>query len=103
MPIKKQYLKNKGECKVTFKIPKNVANDYGSASVVGDFNNWTNKQHEMKKLKQDGSFSVSVKLRTGKAYEFRYLFDGTTYGNEPEADRQVLTHFGDSENSVVEV
>lgn len=51
MPIKKQYLKNKGECKVTFKIPKNVANDYGSASVVGDFNNWTNKQHEMKKLK----------------------------------------------------
>jgi len=31
------------------------------------------------------------------------LCDGATWLNEPEADAEVLTHYGDSKNSVVVV
>lgn len=103
MSIKKQFLKSKPECKVTFRIPKEIANDHKKACVVGDFNNWNDQKHIMKKLKTDGAFTITVNLETEKDYQFRYLLDGKTYANEPEADNQVTTHFGDSENSVIEL
>ncbi len=40
MGIKKQYLKNKPVCKVTFKIPGREANGAKSISIAGDFNDW---------------------------------------------------------------
>jgi hypothetical protein len=40
MSIKKQYLKSKPVCKVTFRIPKEVANGTRMAALVGEFNNW---------------------------------------------------------------
>ena len=56
----------------------------------------------MKKFK-NGSFSVAVDLEVGREYQFRYLVDGSTWKNDPEADRQTQTPFGDSENSVIAV
>jgi 1,4-alpha-glucan branching enzyme len=103
MSLKKQFLKSKPECKVTFKIPKEVSGNHKKASLVGDFNNWDAKKHTMKKLKTDGSFSITLNLETGKAYQFRYLLDDEKYVNEPAADKQVVTHFGDSENSLLEL
>ena len=37
MAIKKQFIKTKPVCKVTFSV---VAKEASQASVVGDFNNW---------------------------------------------------------------
>ncbi len=101
MSIKKQYFKTKDVCKVTFRIPKEIGNDFKKASLVGDFNNWDHSAHKMKKLKKDGSFSIIVELEKGREYQFRYLLNGEQWTNEADADKHVTTPFGDSENSVL--
>ena len=55
----------------------------------------------MKKIKKDGSFSLTVDLETGKDYQFKYLLDGNYWMNENDADRQATTHYGDSQNSIL--
>jgi len=37
--IKKQFLKRKPVCKVTFRIPEEIWNSAKTANVVGEFNN----------------------------------------------------------------
>ena len=101
MSIQKKILKSKPVCKVTFRIPPEIGENYKTASVVGDFNSWNHKKHRMTKLKKDGSFSIILDLETGKEYQFRYLLDGKEWSNDSQADKHVTTHFGDSENSVL--
>lgn len=100
MALKKQFLKTKSECKVTFKVDKDVANGASSAFLVGDFNGWNATAHPMKPLK-DGSFSVTLNLPAGEEYEFRYLLDGHMWENDEAADRYVFSDYGNCENSVV--
>src|SRR6187402_1706017 len=52
MSIKKQFVKTKPVCKVTFSVEAKEAN---VASVVGDFNNWNPSEGELSKLK-NGTF-----------------------------------------------
>ncbi len=101
MSIKKQYLKTKPECKVTFKIPPEISKQFKEASVVGDFNNWDPHANPMRKLKKDNSFVTSINLLKGKEYQFRYLLDGEAWINDEEADKHVPTYFPDAENSVI--
>ena len=101
MSIKKQYPKTKPVCKATFKLSKQEAGGAGKAALVGEFNQWNTKTHPMKKLK-DGSFSATVELEPSREYEFRYLLDDSRWTNEPDAQRQVPTPFGDGENSVIQ-
>lgn len=100
MSIKKQYLKSKPQVKVTFKAEKGISNNASKMNLVGDFNEWNEDAHEMKALK-DGSFSLTLDLDQGREYQFRYLADGATWLNEKEADGNVASGFGDSENSVI--
>lgn len=100
MSIKKQYLKTKPLCKVTFKVEKELASESLKVNLVGDFNNWNEDADEMKALK-DGSFSATLDLETGREYQFRYLADGSNWLNEREADNYVPSGFGDAENAVV--
>ena len=51
MSIKKQFLKRKPVCKVTFRIPEELGNSAKTAHVVGEFNNWDFSSTPMKKLK----------------------------------------------------
>ncbi|NLT50553.1 MAG: glycoside hydrolase [Ignavibacteria bacterium] len=102
MAIKKQYLKSKPICKVTFRIPGEVAKDNKTASLVGDFNSWNPKKTKMEKLKKDGAFSVVLELDTAKEYQFRYLLDKDIWMNESEADGHILNEFG-TENSVIKI
>lgn len=102
MSIKKQFLKSKPVCKVTFKVEKDQANGAKKISVVGDFNGWDEKAGEMKALK-DGSFTLNLDLETGQEYAFRYFVDGYTWLNEPEADAHVPSGFGDAQNSMLSV
>ncbi|MCF8267183.1 MAG: isoamylase early set domain-containing protein [Ignavibacteriales bacterium] len=103
MSLKKQFNKDKTKCKVTFRIGKDIAKDIDSASLVGDFNNWNATANEMNKLKKDGSFSIIIELDASKEYLFRYLLNGNVWINEPEADAQIPTPYGDSENSVIKL
>ncbi len=100
MSIKKQYLKSRPVCKVTFRISEEMGNSNRAAHVVGDFNDWSVTANPMRRLKS-GSFSATIDLETGKTYRFRYLLDGCRWENEPEADRLEPTPFQDAHNSVV--
>ncbi len=96
MSIKKQFLKSKPVCKVTFTVP---AEEASNVAVVGSFNKWNEKATPLKKLK-NGSFKGTVDLDCGSAYEFRYLVDGE-YVNEQEADGLNWNDFAGAENSVL--
>lgn len=100
MSIKKNVLKS-NKCKVSFKIGAEAAKDFGSASLVGDFNNWDPSKEVMKKLKKDGSFSIQKTFEAGKEYQFKYVLDGSNWSNDPEADKFAATEYADSQNSVL--
>ena len=102
MSIRKQYLKSKPICKVTFKIDAAVGNASSKACVVGEFNGWSTSTHPMKRLK-NGGFTATIDLEKGREYQFRYLIGKQHWENEPEADRQEPTPYGDSHNSVIAV
>ncbi len=97
--LKKNYTKTKKSCRVTFKYPNEEQAD--SAVLAGDFNEWSQVDTPMKKLK-DGSFSVTVSLKSGSGYCFRYVLDGGVWVNDPEADSYAENEYGE-ENSVIAV
>jgi 1,4-alpha-glucan branching enzyme len=101
MSIKKQFLKSKPVCKVSFKVTREMANGASKVNVVGEFNGWNETSDEMNALK-DGSFSLSLDLETGHSYRFRYLLDGSIWINDEAADRYQDSGFN-SQNSVVEL
>lgn len=94
MSIKKQFLKSKPICKVTFKIDADQSNGATTAQVIGSFNNWDQTENVMKPLKT-GGFSLSLDLETGKEYQFRYLLDGKIWINDPESDAQQSNEFNE--------
>lgn len=98
MAIKKQYLKGRPVCKVTFSLEGQGALQ---ASVVGDFNHWDPEAGALNRLK-NGTFKGMVELPTGNQYEFRYLIDGN-FINEPQADRFQWNDHAGGENGVLEV
>lgn len=99
MAIKKQYLKSKPVCKVTFTVP---AEEAKKVAVVGDFNNWkANKVSSLTKLK-NGTFKGTLEFPKESTYEFKYIIDGN-YVNEPEADRYQWNDFAGAENAVLEL
>ena len=102
MSIKKQYLKSKPVCKITFRLPEQVAGFAESANIVGEFNDWNIYATPMRKLK-NGSFTVTIDLEPNKEYQFRYLLEDEIWENDGEADKYVAHPYGDGENSVVVV
>lgn len=100
MSIRKQFLKSKPVCKVSFKLNKDQVHNAAKVNVVGDFNNWSETSDELKPLK-DGTYSHTLELETGREYQFRYLIDGGKWINDEEADKYVATGLGDSHNAVI--
>ncbi|MGB2427127.1 MAG: isoamylase early set domain-containing protein [Alteromonas sp.] len=100
MIAKKQFLKSKPVCKVTFKLTPEEAKSADIVRLVGEFNGWDTSAAPMKKLK-DGSFSQTVSLETEKSHQFRYFLDDKEWENDWQADAYVPSEFGYDENSVV--
>jgi len=100
MAIRKQFLKSRPICKVTFKIPEEIGNGAKYVHLVGEFNDWSTSATPMKHLKS-GTFSVTIDLETGRSYQFRYLIGQSHWTNDPEADDELPTPFGESRNSVI--
>lgn len=97
--LKKQYLKNKPTCKVTFSLPKEAVNGAKEVRILGEFNNWTWEQGVPMKANK-AEYKASVELSAGRQYQFRYLVDGSTWVNDWAADAYLATPYG-VENSVV--
>ena len=102
MAFKKQYLKSKAVCKVTFKLSKEEAQEAKSVRLVGDFNDWDAASAPMKKLK-NGSFTTTVNLAKDSAYQFRYLLDDKEWENDWQADAYMPSPVSFDDNSVVQV
>jgi 1,4-alpha-glucan branching enzyme len=102
MSLKKNYLKSKPVCKVTFKLPKEISQEAKKVALVGEFNDWTAKKAEMRGLK-DGSFTKTIDLEVGQEYQFRYLIDEKIWENDREADKYVASGVSSEKNSVVVV
>lgn len=100
MGIKKQFLKSRPVCKVTFILPKEAAESAQKVHIVGDFNGWKKRSTPLKKLKT-GTFKITIDLPLGREYQYRYLLDNKTWENDWDADKYVPSPYGDSENSVV--
>jgi len=100
MGIKKQYLKTRPICKVTFRLSKEEANDAKQVFLVGEFNQWNEVETPMKAIKK-GGFTVTLALETGKKYRFRYFFDRFYWGNDPEADGYEFCSFGNCDNGIL--
>lgn len=98
MAIKKQFIKTKPVCKVTFSI---AAKEADSAAVIGDFNNWNPAEGALSKTKA-GVFKGVFDLDKDNSYEFKYLIDGS-FVNDPEADSFQWNEFAGAENSVLVV
>lgn len=95
--LKKQYLKSKPICKVTFYTP--AAIEAETVYLVGDFNEWNEDETPMQPLK-DGRFKVTLNLDNDNEFQFRYLVNGAEWHNDWEADKYVPNPFS-GDNSVV--
>ena len=102
MSIKKSFLKTKPQANVTFELPAEAAEGASKVTLVGEFNDWNETATELKKLKS-GIFKTTLKLETGKEYQFRYLIDGEKWENDWAADKYVASGASFEENSVVEL
>lgn len=102
MSLKKQYLKSKSVCKVTFRLSAKEASEAETARLVGDFNNWDERAAPMKKLK-NGDFTQTLSLETAKEYQFRYLLNDKKWENDWQADSYARSPVSYDENSVVSV
>lgn len=86
-----------GSVLVTFELSSDVAFD--SVFVCGDFNGWTHSHP----LEFEGdAFRTTLRLEPGRAYRFRYFFDGGRWENDWAADAYVPNEFG-GEDSVVDL
>lgn len=100
MSIKKTFQKNGLTCKVTFRLPAELAENAEKVCLVGDFNEWKKEELPLKKLKS-GDFSITLSLKQGQAYQYRYLINGTQWINDPEADRYAESPYPGTTNSVL--
>ncbi|MDQ1391133.1 MAG: hypothetical protein QOF30_110 [Acidimicrobiaceae bacterium] len=96
---KKTYAKSTKTCRVTFELPAEVAAH--TASVCGDFNEWSATDHPMVRRK-DGRFSVTISLSVDRSYRYRFLIDGTHWENDWDAEMYVHNEFG-TEDSLISV
>ncbi len=102
MSLKKQYLKTRPVCKVTFRLAKEAAPDAETVHIAGEFNKWNTREIPMKKLK-NGEFTVTIDLPVDREYQFRYFVNQKVWINDWEADKYVPSGVSRSENSVVVV
>lgn len=97
--IKKSLDKSGSICRVTFRLPAQAAPGAKTVTIVGDFNGWNERSTPMRKLKS-GDFTLTIPLKAGRSYAFRYLIDGTRWENDWMADGYETNPHG-TDNSVV--
>lgn len=100
MSTKKQYLKTKPYCRVTFRLSKRTGAGAQKAALAADFNNWKSGQTPMKALKS-GDFTVTVALEKGREYQYRYVVDGSHWITDDQADKYIFCNYANTQNAVV--
>ena len=99
MSIKKQFLKSKPVCKVTFRVLSSEVEGAKEVKLLGCFNNWDKSVVPMKSLK-NGDFTTTIELASNEDFEFRYLVDNTYWVNDAESEALVPNSFGETNSFV---
>ena len=99
MSLKKQFVKTRKKCKVTFQLPVKAANGGKEVRVLGDFNDWS-WEEGIPMNAQKHVYSAEAELPMNQSFQFRYMIDERDWENDWEADDYVPTPFG-VDNSVV--
>lgn len=97
--IQKSYYGSGNQCRVTFRYTPD--REVSSVNLVSELDDWDQSARPLTRRK-DGSYSVSIVMRPGSRYRFRYLIDGDQWENDDQADAYVQNDFGGTD-SVVEV
>ena len=87
-----------GIVEVTFRLPLEVGAEV--VHVVGDFNEWSRDADPLRR--DEHGHSITLRLRSGQRYQFRYLLDGHLWENDWAADDYVGNEFG-GENSMLDL
>lgn len=95
----KAYTKTGRSCRVTFVLPPEI--NAQTAYLCGDFNQWSQESHPMKHRK-DGGFTITISLKPGQQYRYRFLLDGERWENDWDAEAYLPNEYG-SEDSVVNI
>ena len=101
--IKKQFDKEGKKCKTTFTLPKEAVEGATEVLLLGEFNDWNLDKPIVMKKQKNGSFQVSVDLKAGKNYQFRYLIDRTFWENDWDADDYIFIEEFEIHNSVISI
>ncbi len=88
---------------VTFTVAANEAPSEANVILLGDFNDWQTNDSSYQMEKKNGSYVKSIKLETGKSYEFRYLSEDKGWFNDHAADAYVPSPYAGIDNSVVDL
>ena len=96
--IRKEPVEDSDSVRVVFVLPPAIWAE--TVHLVGEFNKWSKTSHPMVWDRQREVWSISLVLKKGREYQFRYLVNGTEWQNEWDADRYEPNSFG-GDNSVV--
>jgi hypothetical protein len=64
-----------------------------SVSLVGDFNDWSQRATPMQEARGGGVWTVTLPLDPGR-YRYAFLLDGSTWLSDPSAPRALDDEFG---------
>lgn len=93
----KQHAPTDDEVTVTFELPTAIGGE--NVHLVGDFNAWNQNDMPMHR-NGNGTWHLTLSLKQGRDYQFRYLVDGQRWYNDWDADSYVPNPYG-GKNSVV--
>lgn len=88
--LRKVYTKSGRKCRVTFYVPPDVK--ASTVHLVGDFNDWSTCSHPLER-QPDGSFSLTLKLKAGRDYRYRYFIDGYRWASDSAADGAITNQY----------
>ena len=83
--------------RVTFSIPCSIWAD--TIHLVGDFNNWNPTSHPL--ALNEECWSITLELEKNQEYRYRYLFNGTDWCNDSNADKYLPNPYGGEDSVVV--
>ena len=95
--VSKSYNKKKTYCKVTFR--HKPVSEVQEVQILGDFNEWGTKKKQLLKKRKDGTFSLTLSLKSQADYQYRFLVDGA-WVTDTQADAVVWNTYG-SQNAQV--
>lgn len=102
--LKKQQIKSRKSCKVTFEIAQSELPEtlkVENVHLVGEFNEWDTAATPMTYSKKAKAFRTTLELEPGREYRFRYLVNGEHWCNDWAADGYIPNGLGEDDCLVV--